>query len=54
VIVIFLGEGMSTGSDTIVDHSGLLGGIDGQFTDEAGEASVFSRGSPPPLNGFGH
>jgi hypothetical protein len=54
VIVIFLGEGMSTGSDAIVDHSGLLGGIDGQFTDEAGEASVFSGGSPSALNSFRH
>jgi hypothetical protein len=54
VIVIFLGEGMSTGSHTIVDHNGILGGIDGQLTDEAGEASVFIRRSSPPLNGFGH
>jgi hypothetical protein len=54
VIVIFLGERMPTGSDTIMDHYGILGGVDGQLTDEAGEASVFSRGSPSALNGFGH
>jgi hypothetical protein len=37
-----------------MDHYGILGGVDGQLTDEAGEASVFSRGSPSALNSFRH